>query len=50
MSLEDSKGLRDIIKINGKYRVYWHCGVSQRICDRIEKERACQWSGIAAVL
>jgi len=50
MSLEDSKGLRDIIKIDGKCRVYWHCGVSQQICDGVEKERVCRWGGIAVVL
>ena len=50
VSLEGSEGLRDMIKVDGKCRVCWRCGVSQRICDGVEKERACRWGGIAAVL
>ena len=50
VSLEDSEALRDIIKVDRKCRVCWRYGVSQRICDGVEKERACRWGGIAAVL
>jgi len=50
VSLEDSEALRDMIKVDKKCRVYWRCGVSQRICDGVKKERACRWGGIAAVL
>ena len=50
VNLEDSEALRDRIKVDKKCRVCWCCGVSQRICDGVEKKRPCRWGGIAAVL
>jgi hypothetical protein len=50
VSLKGSEALRDMIKVDRKCRVCWRYGVSQRICDRVKKERACRWGGITAVL
>ncbi|KFZ15842.1 hypothetical protein V501_02522 [Pseudogymnoascus sp. VKM F-4519 (FW-2642)] len=49
-SVAQSERLRGMIAIHKQCRVCWRCGISQRICDGVEKGRPCRWSGLASVL
>lgn len=50
LSVETSERLQDGIRYNYRCRDCWKYRVSQQIYKGIEREQACQWTGIAAVL
>ncbi|OBT40733.1 hypothetical protein VE00_09777 [Pseudogymnoascus sp. WSF 3629] len=50
VSIAQSERLRGLIAIHKQCRVCWRCGISQRICDGVEKGRPCRWNGVASVL
>lgn len=50
VSIAQSERLRGLIAIHKQCWVCWRCGISQRICDGVEKGRPCRWNGVASVL